>query len=469
MRQGGRLAQLVERFVYTEDVGSSSLSSPTRTFETRGRMTVTDLQTRALSIAETVLGWLTSPQFYAQLGAILVAAAAAWFLARLVRNNLRIFRAEPSEGRFGKIWSILLACRDLLFPILLVLALVIAEAVTDAAVHSSWLVLLAQSAAVIGVLYTAINRFITHPIINAACRWILIPVAALHVFGFLDDATSYLDGVAIEAGNIRVSLLALVKAALFGGVLFWLGRTSTTAGQRVIREQQAIDIQTRELFAKLFEIIIFFVLVVLLLQLLGLDLTALAVFGGALGVGIGFGLQQIASNFISGIIILLERSLKVGDYIEIDGSGAGTLKEINMRSSTLATFDGKEIVVPNEKFITSALVNWTKTDPLQRYEVAFSVAYETDIHRVPPIIEAAVSLHPAVLKNPDPPDCALRGFGDNGVNFAVEFWVSGIDGGKNSFISDVHFLVWDALKENGITMPFPQRDVRIIGRMADPA
>jgi small-conductance mechanosensitive channel len=425
-------------------------------------MTLEELQVRAFAILDTVTGWLTSPQFYAQIGAIIVAITVAWIAARAIRRGIAFFKSPPAEGRLLKARQLLHAAQGLLFPVLAVLGLSVAGHVVEAAVGSAWLVILAQGAAVVGVLYTAIQRFITHPLVKTACTWILIPVAALHVFGVFDDVTAYLDTVALEAGNIRISALALIKAAVFGGILFWLGRMSTSAGQRVIREQKAIDIQTRELFAKLFEIAIFFVLVILLLQLLGLDLTALAVFGGAVGVGIGFGLQQIASNFISGIIILLERSLKVGDYVEIDGGGAGLLKEINMRSSTLATFDGKEIMVPNEKFITSSITNWTKTDPLQRYEVPFSVSYDTDLHQVPPLIEAAVAKHPAVLKDPDPPDCELRGFGDNGVNFAVEFWVAGIDDGKNKFSSDVHFLVWDALKAAGISMPFPQRDIRIV-------
>ena len=136
--------------------------------------------------------------------------------------------------------------------------------------------------------------------------------------------TTALDSVAFQAGNIRISLLALSKAALFGGILFWLGRTSSNAGQKVIRDQQSVDVQTRELAAKALEIAVFAVVGLLLLNILGLDLTALAVFGGALGVGLGFGLQQIASNFISGIILLLERSLKLGDFIELEDGKSGT-------------------------------------------------------------------------------------------------------------------------------------------------
>lgn len=425
-------------------------------------MNLESLKTQGLALLETLMGWLASPQFYAQVIAILASILIARIVAKQLRAAVPILRDEPTEGRLFKLQHFAYSCRDLLPPLANVAALAIAAAACDAAVGSSWLVRSAQSAAVIYVLYAAINRFINHPVLNAAARWIGIPIAAISVFGYLDDLMLWLDSLAFVAGNIRISVLALLKAAGFGGVLFWLGRMSTTAGQKVIREQQSIDIQTRELASKFFEISVFVLVAFLLMNILGLDLTALAVFGGALGVGLGFGLQQIAANFISGIIILLERSIKVGDFIELENGKAGILREINMRSSALETFDGKDIMVPNEKFITTHFVNWTKTDPHQRYEVPFAVSYDTDLHRVPELIEKAVSSHPGVLQSPEAPDCELRGFGDNGVNFAIEFWVSGIDDGKNKFSSDVHFLVWDALKAAGISMPFPQREIRII-------
>jgi small-conductance mechanosensitive channel len=430
-------------------------------------MTIESLKAQAQSWLDVLTGWLASPQFYAQV----IAVIAAVFIARITGSQLLIkvplLSNEPVDGRLLKIRRFIYSCRDLVKPLLNVLLLAIAAAVCDAAVQSSWLARIAQSAAVVYVLYAAINRFISHPILNAACRWIGIPVAALQVFGYLDDLLLWLDTIAFAAGNIRISVLALLKAAGFGGVLFWLGRMSTNAGQKVIRDQQSVDIQTRELAAKFLEIAIFVLVAFLLMNILGLDLTALAVFGGALGVGLGFGLQQIAANFISGIIILLERSIKVGDYIELENGKAGILREINMRSSSLATFDGKDIMVPNEKFITTEFVNWTKTDPHQRYEVPFAVTYDTDLRQVPIIIEKALAKHPGVLQEPEAPDCELRGFGDNGVNFAVEFWVVGIDDGKNKFSSDVHFLIWEALKEAKIAMPFPQREIRIVGAMPD--
>jgi small-conductance mechanosensitive channel len=282
------------------------------------------------------------------------------------------------------------------------------------------------------------------------------------MFGQMDNLLAWLDSVAFQAGNIRISMLALIKAAVFGGLLFWVGRVSSNAGQKVIRDQQTVDVQTRELAAKALELVVFAVATLLLFNVLGMDLAALTVFSGALGVGLGFGLQQIASNFISGIILLLERSLKVGDFIELEDGRSGTLQDISMRSSRLATFDGKDIMVPNERFITTRFVNWTHNDPRQRYEVPFTVSYDTDIHKVAPLIVKAVSKISGILLEPEKPECELKSFGDTGVKFAVKFWVEGIDDGKNSYTSDVMYAVWDALKSAGIDMKMPARQVSLI-------
>ena len=169
---------------------------------------------------------------------------------------------------------------------------------------------------------------------------------------------------------------------------------------------------TRELAAKAFELAVFATVGLILLNVMGLNLSALAIFGGAVGVGLGFGLQKIASNFISGIILLLEGQATVGDFVELDGGESGTIVKLGARATILETFDGKWIVVPNEDFITSRIVNWSDAGSGNRYAVDFSVSYDTDINRVPEIVSKAVASHPAVLDTPEPPDCELAGFGD---------------------------------------------------------
>lgn len=417
-----------------------------------------DLETykaMAQSWLQILLGWLSSPQFYAQVGAILACWLLARILARTLLARVGFLREEPSEGRLAKILRTLYSCRDLVQPLLLVFALAVVAQIADQTLGSSFLVRAAQSVALITLLHSAINRFLKHPLVNAGARWIGLPAAAAYAFGYMPSVVSGLDHTALEAGNLRISLLTIIKAAAFGGALFWLGRVSSRAGQSVIRKQESVDIQTRELAAKGLDLFVGCFAGLLLLNLLGIDLSILAVFSGAVGVGLGFGLQQIASNFMSGLIILLERSLKVGDFIELEDGRSGHLKEINMRQSRLGTFDGKDIMVPNDRFITTRVINWTHADPRQRYEVPFTVTYDTDLHSVPPLIVKALLKIKGVLRAPEMPECALKSFGETSVAFTAKFWVEGIDDGVNSYTSDALFAVWDALKEAGIAMKAP--------------
>ena len=200
---------------------------------------------------------------------------------------------------------------------------------------------------------------------------------------------------------------------------------------------------------------------------MGINLTALTVFGGALVVSIGFGLQSIASNFISGLIILLDGSLKVGDFIELDDGRSGTIVKMNIRSTLLETYSGKDIIVPNEQFITTRFVNWTHNNPKQRYSIEFQVAYKTDIPRMLDIIKEVVRSHPQVLNEPDTPieelaDAEISGFGDSGIDILVEFWMEGIDDGVNRVGADLLLMIWQALRDNNIEIPFPQREVKIL-------
>lgn len=289
----------------------------------------------------------------------------------------------------------------------------------------------------------------------------------MHVFGWLDDVTAYLDSIKLQLGNISISLHAVARVVIFGSALFWLGRVSNNTGKQFIRKQEKIEVGTREVFAKLFEIGLYVTIFILLLQVMGINLTALAVFGGALGVGLGFGLQAIASNFISGLSILLDRSLTVGDYVELEDGRAGTIRELNMHSTILKTFEGKDIMVPNESFITTSFTNWAHENKKQRYSIEFQVAYSTDIEKLVEVLKETVAKHPQVISGSEysveeQPDAEISGFGDSGIDILVEYWIVGIDEGASRVEADLNMMIWKALKENDMLMPFPQCEVRII-------
>lgn len=416
-----------------------------------------------------VSSWFASPQFYFQLAAVGATVAVAAAIAALIRARVDAFATPPQTGLWIGVRRNVYQARSLLYPLGLALLLGPAADLSVAVVGESGLVRVAQSLAVVFLLYRLITRLIGDSLIRSLLKWVGMPLAALHVFGWLDNVTAYLDSLSITVGSIELSVYSLGRTVFFGLILFWLGRISNSTGKRVIRGHPRLDVGVREVAAKLFEIAITVVVALLFLNIMGIGLTALTVFGGAFGIGLGLGLQRIAANFISGIIILLDRSITLDDYIELEDGRAGRLRELNMRSATLETYDGKDIVVPNETFVSTAFTNWTHNHQKQRYDIRFSVAYDTDVPAMLEIVRAVVASHPRVLTGADLPiaelpDAEIDGFGESGIDILVEFWMEGIDDGPNRVGADLRLMIWTALKEHGIQIPFPQREVKILNR-----
>lgn len=417
--------------------------------------------------AEVALGWLASPAAWSQFALLALAYVAARLIAgRLSPVILRLL--TPKDGATGLLATarrFALLFLPLLLPLLAYALTAAGEGVTRAAFGSGEVIAFGKRVFLFLAARALVREVLTDGFLKLLGRYVLIPVAALYALGLLDDITARLDATVVELGNIRFSALALIRGVIAGALLFWLGAWSNRQSAGYIKAQPALRPATRELAVKAAEIAIFGAAFLLLMSIMGIDLTAVAVLGGALGVGIGLGLQQIAANFVSGIILLVEGQTTVGDYVELDGGEKGTIVKMTARACILETFDGKWIVVPNEHFITTRVVNYSDQGSANRYEALFSVSYETDINRVPEIIERAVAALPFVLSEPDGPDCELKGFGESSVDFAVEYWVAGIDDGKNKYGSPVLFAVWNALKEAGIDMPYPHRVVEIRGSL----
>lgn len=410
---------------------------------------------------------LVQGQLYSEIGAIVLVYIVAWLLAGRVHKMVPLFRSAPEPADQHPLKSFFYRCGKLLFPVFAIMMLRMLVELSAWFTDDGWVMQAALVIAIVLVFHSFVNVAITNRLVANWFRWIATPLLILHLAGLLDDVVAVLDSIAIEVGNIRVSSYGVLRLIVFGSLLFWLGRVSTNTGQTIIRRQESLDIRTREVLAKLFEIGSTIVIILLLLQVMGINLTALAVFGGAVGVGLGFGLQAIASNFISGIIILLDRSVTVGDYVELEDGRTGIVTQLNMRSTTLETFDGKDIVVPNEKFITASFTNWTHKNNKQRYRVDFSVAYATDVRAMVELVKEAVAAHPQVLSGDrvpieERPDCEIDSFGDSGINMFVEFWMEGIDDGRNRVGGDLLLIILETLQQNGIEIPFPQREVRIL-------
>lgn len=425
---------------------------------------------QVLANAEASAAQLANPHTYIQLAIIAAGVLLALALAAFVRASVKAAEAKlPDEG-FAALRGALTGVRILAVPAMLALVLSVARSFSVDVAGQMWLVRAAQGIALIALIYGLVSLVARRSAFVAVLKWIGVVLALLHIFGWLDDVTGYLESVKLSAGNITITLYAVARTILFGIVLFWLGRLSNDTGQRVIRERTNFDAGAREVMAKLFQIAVYSLIVVLLLNVMGVDLTALTVFGGAVGIGIGVGLQAIASNFISGLIILLDRSVTIGDFVELEDGRKGRIRELNIRSATLETFDGKDIMVPNEKFITTTFVNWTHDHKRQRYDLRFQVAYATDLEKLFEIVRETVASHPKVLSGEDipfalRPDAEIAGFGDSGVDILVEFWMEGIDDGENRVGADLMLMIWTALKAGGIEIPFPQREVRVLGEV----
>lgn len=413
--------------------------------------------------AGIAMGWLLSPAAWSQFGLL----AAAYLIARLADGRLSPLLRRlltPPEGKTGLIaTSRLFALRflPLMLPLLAYALTAGGETVTRSLFGSGEVIAFGKRVFLFLAARQFVSRVLTDRFLNLLGRYVLIPVAALYALGILDDITVKLDETVVALGNIQFSVLSLIRGAIAGSLLFWLGSWSNRQSADYIKKQDELRPATRELAVKAAELAIFGAAFLLLMSIMGIDLTAVAVLGGALGVGVGLGLQQIAANFVSGVILLIEGETTVGDFVVLDGGEAGKIIKMTARACVLETFDGRQILVPNEHFITTRVVNYSSDTSPNRYEAAFSVSYDTDMNAVPAIVERAVAALPFILQVPDAPDCALKAFGESAVDFSVEFWVSGVDGGKNKYMSPVMFAIWNALKEAGIEMPYPQRVVHM--------
>lgn len=431
------------------------------------KMDIQQIETQFFHALSIAMDWASSPKFYSQIGLIVLSGLLAYSFASFLKNRSPLLKQIPATGPLLKMRNRIYQSRNLILPLMLILAFSIAADISQMWIGQSWLIQICMSWAVIFMLYKLIVRLVHKTLFRKLALWIILPIAILQLFGWLDAVIAYLESMSFEVGNINISAYGIIRVLIFGTILFWLGRISSNAGQQIIRSQEDLDVGTREVFAKLFQIALFFIVFILLLQIMGINLTALAVFGGALGVGLGFGLQSIASNFISGIILLLERSLSVGDYIEMDDGRKGIIRELNMRSTTLETYDGKDIMVPNEQFITTSFTNWTHKNFKQRYDIEFQVSYKTDLHFLFDLLREVVASHPRVISGDDVPieerpDAEIAGFGESGVDILIEFWMEGIDDGPNRVGADLLLMIWDALKENNIEIPYPQREIKIV-------
>lgn len=305
------------------------------------------------------------------------------------------------------------------------------------------------------------SSFVRNPVFSRIIAVIGWGIAALNILGWLDPTVSLLDAFAFEAGSLRISLLTVVKGLITLGFLLWAAVAISNVSERQIRNVSGLTPSLQVLLSKLIKIALITFAILFGISSVGIDVTALAVFSGAVGVGIGFGLQKIVSNFISGIILLIDRSIKPGDVIEVENT-YGWINKLSGRHVSVITRDGKEHLIPNEDLITHRVVNWSYSSKSVRLKIPVGISYKSDPHLAKKIILECVGDVNRVLDNPKPV-CLITGFGDNSVDLELRVWIEDPSNGVTNVKSQILFAIWDTFIENNIEIPFPQRDVHIDG------
>ncbi|TVP93574.1 MAG: mechanosensitive ion channel protein MscS [Pseudomonadaceae bacterium] len=286
--------------------------------------------------------------------------------------------------------------------------------------------------------------------------WTLV---ALHLLGILPPILQLLDNLAIEFGDSRISLLYVIKLMLLVALMMTLAFWLSALLDRRLRQSRYVPPGLQVAMAKFSRFFLLTLAVLLSLNLVGIDLTTLTVFGGALGVGLGFGLQRITSNFISGFILILDRSIKPGDVVTI-GENFGWVQELRARYIVVRNRDGVDTLIPNENVITNDVVNWSYADRNIRLRIPVQISYDDDPEQAMALMQEAASKIPRVLTDPMP-GVQLTEFADSGIALELRVWINDPQAGVGSVRSAINLEIWRAFKQASITIPYPQRDLHI--------
>lgn len=395
-----------------------------------------------------------------QIAVLALAALGAWSMHRYLGGRL------PGDSSRLRRFTLRTAQR-VMFPFTMLLGVLIGRAILEGlqlptAVLSVAVPLLLSLAAIRFLVYGLRKGFPVTPALKAwenIISFFIWALVALHLLGWLPAVLQALDDVGMQMGGSRISLLSTLKLLLLIGLLTTLAFWISGMLERRMKASPLVTPALQVAFAKFSKFFLLTLAFLLALNAVGIDLTTLTVFGGALGVGIGFGLQRIASNFISGFIVVLDRSIKPGDVISI-GEKFGWVQELRARYVVVRSRDGVETLIPNENLITSEVINWSYTDRHVRVRVPVQISYNDDPEQAMALMQACARASDRVLDDPAPA-VRLLNFGDNGIELELRVWIDDPEIGVGSVRSAINLAIWRAFKEAGITIPYPQRDLYI--------
>lgn len=313
------------------------------------------------------------------------------------------------------------------------------------------------------IIIRIIVQFIDNRFVRNMFAFAIWTIAALSIFGVLDQTTTTLDAFGVSFGNFRISALTVIKGILAIAVMMYGALFLSTLIERRLAAIEGMNVASRVLIGKVTRIFLIITAFLIGITTAGIDLSVLAVFSGAIGLGIGFGLQRGISNLFSGMMLLTDQSIKPGDIIEVpspDGTTTtfGWVNEMGGRQTEIITRDNKSYLIPNEHLITQQVVNWSRGDTLVRMEIKFGVHYDSDPHEIKRISVEAAQKVERVQETPTP-ICHIIGFGDSSLDFTLRFWIRDAEKGVTNVKGDVFLSLWDAFKEHGIQIPYPHREM----------
>jgi small-conductance mechanosensitive channel len=414
----------------------------------------------AQGAARSVGAEVTSPWFYLQLGLILTGAGIAFGVGAAVRSRIDMTSLAMGWPAPLRLFMRVLvgSASTAAFAVLMIVAR--GAMLTSTWPSRSYLLAVCAKLAIAWLiirLVTSIirNEFIVRVVSVAA--WL---VAALSIIGQLEAVLDALDSVAIVLGDLRLTPLLLIKLSVLLAVALWLANIASKFLEGRITQSHDLTPSIQVLLVKMVRLALMVFAVAVVMSAVGINLSALAIFSGAVGVGIGFGLQKIVANFISGVILLADKSVKPGDLVTI-GDSSGRISAMNTRYISVAAGDGREFLIPNEDLITQKVVNWTYTDKNTLVKVNFTANYDADPRLVCRLAIEAAEASPRATKG-KPPNCLITEFAEAGMKFTLTFWISDPDG-MDKVKSDVMLTLWDAFKHDGIRVPYPVREIRIRG------
>ncbi len=400
---------------------------------------------------------LSQPWSLYQIAMIVGLFLLARLLASRVEGRLeeRARRIKGHQGLLRVVVALMRRTKWILFAGFLFIALTILRAVTWPS--RSYLISIALSLALAWISVSVLSRVIRNRLVARAIGMLAWVYAALVILGMDAEVAAFLDGLSIELGAVHLTVLMVIKAILLLSATIWLAIVTGNYFDERLQQSQELTPSIRVLIGKIVKIGLVIFAGAAALSIVGVDLTALTVLSGAIGVGLGFGLQKVVSNFISGVIILLDKSIKPGDTITL-GETFGWIRELRARFVSVVTRDGREYLIPNEDFITQQVINWSFSDDHVRLDIHFGVSYDSDPHLVSKIaIEAAMGV--ARVEAERRPVCWLTAFGDSSLDFVLRFWIHDPQQGLTNVRGKVLLALWDTFKEHGVKIPYPHREV----------